>query len=72
MGLKIIGRVGTNFLKLFFFLLKLYNFKHFERHGGRGGGGNLWVILVQVCSPVFLNLPQSYIWSSKKMTYSYT
>ena len=37
-----------------------------------GTGGNLGVILVQVCEPVFSNLPQSYTWSSKKMTYSYT
>ena len=32
--------------------------------GGGGGGGG--VILVRVCGPVFLNLPQSYTWSSKK------
>ena len=30
------------------------------------------VILVRVCEPVFLNLPQSYTWPSKNMTYSYT
>ena len=33
---------------------------------GAGGGGNLGVILIRVCEPVFLNLPQSYTWSSKK------
>ena len=30
----------------------------------------LWIILVQMCGPVFLNLPKSYTYSSKKMTYS--
>ena len=35
-------------------------------------GGNLRVILVWVWRPVFLNLSQSYTWSSKNMTYSYT
>ena len=30
------------------------------------GDGNLRAILVLVCGPVFLNLPQSYTWSSKK------
>ena len=34
--------------------------------GWGGEGGNLKVILVRVCGPVFLNLPQSYTWSSKK------
>ena len=38
---------------------------------GRGGGGSLRVILVQVCGPVFWNLHQSYTWSSRKKTYSY-
>ena len=28
--------------------------------GSRGGGGNLGVILVRVCEPVFQNLPNSY------------
>ena len=38
----------------------------------RGGGGDkLRVILVHLCEPVFLNLPQSYTWSSKKMSHSY-
>ena len=37
-----------------------------------GGGGNFRVVLVRVCGPDFWNLPQSYTWSSKKMTYSYT
>ena len=37
-----------------------------------GGGGNLGVILVRVCDPVFWKLPQSYTWPSKNMTYSYT
>ena len=40
--------------------------------GGGGGKGNLGVILVRVCEPVFQNLPHSYTWSSKKWTYSYT
>ena len=31
-----------------------------------GGGGNLRVILVQVCGQAVWNLPQSYTWSSKK------
>ena len=30
------------------------------------GGGNLGVILVRMCEPVFFNLSQSYTWSSKK------
>ena len=34
--------------------------------------GYLRVILVRVCGPVFLNLPQLYTLSSKKITYSYT
>ena len=38
----------------------------------RGGGGNLGVILVRVCEPVFQNLPHSYTWPSKKQTHSYT
>ena len=36
---------------------------------GEGGGvvwGNLGVILVRVCEPVFQNLPHSYTWPSKK------
>ena len=33
------------------------------------GGG---VILLRVCGPVFLNLPQSYTLSSKKKKYSFT
>ena len=37
-----------------------------------GGGGNLGVILVRVCEPVFQNLPHSYTWPSKKRTHSYT
>ena len=40
--------------------------------GGRGRGGNLGVILVRVCEPVFQNLPDSYTWPSKKRTHSYT
>ena len=35
-------------------------------------GSNLGVILVPLCEPVFWNLPQSYTWSSKNITYSYT
>ena len=38
----------------------------------RGGGVGLRVILVWVYEPVFLNLPESYTWFSKKTTYSYT
>ena len=37
--------------------------------GGGGGGvgvGNLGVILVRVCEPVFQNLPHSYTWPLKK------
>ena len=30
------------------------------------GGDNLRIILVRVCGPVFLNIPQSNAWSSKK------
>ena len=41
--------------------------------GGRGGGkGNLGVILVRVCEPVFQNLPNPYTWRSKIRTHSYT
>ena len=41
--------------------------------GGWGGEeGNLGVILVRVCEPVFQNLPHSYTWPSKKRTHSYT
>ena len=36
------------------------------------GVGNLGVILVRVCEPVFQNLPHSYTWPSKKQTHSYT
>ena len=39
---------------------------------GRDSGGNLGVILVRVCEPVFQNLPHSYTWPSKKRTHSYT
>ena len=38
----------------------------------REGGGYLGVMLIRVCGPVFLNLPQSYTWPSKHLTYSYT
>ena len=34
--------------------------------GGGGAGGNLGVILVRVCEPVFQNLPHSYTWPLKK------
>ena len=34
--------------------------------GGAGRGGNLGVILVWVCEPVFQNLPHSYTWPSKE------
>ena len=39
-----------------------------ERIGDSGaeGGGNLEVILVRVCEPVFQNLPHSYTWPLKK------
>ena len=47
--------------------------------GGEGEGGNLGVILVRVCEPVFQNLPYSftwlpysYTWPSKKRTHSCT
>ena len=40
--------------------------------GGRGGGGNLGVIVVRVFEPVFRNLPHSYTWPLKKRTHSYT
>ena len=44
-----------------------------ERGGGGGGvGGNLGVLLVRVCEPVFRNLPHSYTWPLKKRTHSYT
>ena len=39
---------------------------------GGGGGGNLGVLLVRVCEPVFRNLPHSYTWPLKKRTHSYT
>ena len=44
---------------------------------GRGGGwgwrpGNLGVIVVLVCEPVFRNLPHSYTWPLEKRTHSYT
>ena len=34
--------------------------------------GNLGVILVRVCEPVFGNLPHSYTWPLKTRTHSYT
>ena len=34
--------------------------------------GNLGVILVRVCEPVFQNLPHSYTWPLKRRTHSYT
>ena len=39
---------------------------------GGGGGGNLGVIMVRLCDPVFQNLPHSYTWPLKKQTNSYT
>ena len=36
------------------------------------GAGNLGVILVRVCEPVFQNIPHSYTWPLKKRTHSYT
>ena len=36
--------------------------KPFNLGEGEGDGGNLRVIVVRVCEPVFQNLPQSYIW----------
>ena len=44
------------------------------RRGGRGGRGkgNLGIILVRVCKPVFRNLSQSYTRSSEIMIHSYT
>ena len=49
-----------------------YRNVHASFLGGRGGGGNLGVILVRVCEPVFQNLPHSYTWPLKKQTHSYT
>ena len=43
-----------------------------EEGVGGGGGGNLGIILVRVCVPVFRNLPHSYTWPLKKRTHSYT
>ena len=41
--------------------------------GDEGGGpGNLGVIAVRLCEPVFQNLPHSYTWPLKKRTHSYT
>ena len=34
--------------------------------GGGGAGGNLRVIVVRVCDPVFQNLLHSYTWPLKK------
>ena len=34
--------------------------------GGKRGVGNLGVILLRVCEPVFGNLPHSYTWPLKK------
>ena len=39
---------------------------------GEGLGGNLGVIVVQVCEPVFQNLPHLYTWPLKTRTHSYT
>ena len=43
-----------------------------RKHAGLVGEGNLGVILVRVCEPVFQNLPHSYTWPSKKRIHSYT
>ena len=40
--------------------------------GGGGEGGNLRVILVRVCGPVFETYPNHIPGLRKKMTYSYT
>ena len=40
--------------------------------GGGGGLGNLGLIVVRVCEPVFQNLPHSYTQPLKKRTQSYT
>ena len=34
--------------------------------GGGGEWGNMGVIVVRVCEPVFRNLPHSYTWPLKK------
>ena len=35
-------------------------------------GGNLGVIVVWVCEPVFRNIPHLYTWPLKKQAHSYT
>ena len=39
--------------------------------GGEGEGGNLEVIRIRVCEPIFRKLPHSYTWPLKKRTHSY-
>ena len=38
---------------------------------GGEGGGNLEVILIRVCEPIFRKLLHSYTWPLKKRTHSY-
>ena len=45
--------------------------RYFNSGLNRGGGGGL-AMLVQVCKPVFQNLPHSYTWPLEKQTHSYT
>ena len=52
--------------------LKLGGGRRGCREGDEGVGGNLGVIVVRACEPVFQNLPHSYTWPLKKRTHSYT
>ena len=38
--------------------------------GGVGEKGNLGIILLRVCEPLFRNLPHLYTWPLKKRTHS--
>ena len=50
--------------------LSIYKTFQYITSGRRGG--NLGIIMVPVCRPVFRNLPHSYTWPLKKQTHSYT
>ena len=54
-----------------FLLLRLTTGSSTRGGGGGGGGCNLGVILLRVCEPVFLNIPQSYTWFSKNDIFIY-